>query len=228
MGRGNVKPDAANDLSRLIARVENLERIFKPGGPDSLEALTDVDITNPLANDVLTYVPATGKWQNAPGGGAGAYPLGPFDDGNAVNEIQVITISTLSEQRLSTVSDADASILAGLATAVDNASGGSALQLVTQRPSGQQAIVGLSATSTESVVRLATEGFTGTPFPEITLTSASGGSVIEIGNAALITIAPLTLSSKLAFFSAAGSTQVATPVTLADVIALLQAYGLAA
>lgn len=89
MPRGNTVPTEADGLSRLIARVENLERFFKPGGPDSLEALTDVDISNPLDNDVLTYVAADGKWENKPASGGGAgFPVGPHDDGTATHEIQ--------------------------------------------------------------------------------------------------------------------------------------------
>lgn len=91
---------------------------------------------------------------------------------------------------------------------------------------GGSGSVNVGGIGTDGFARMAATNSTGDS-AVIQLASGGGGATSISLDAATVSIASFA-SQIIAFFGVPGSTQVATPATLADVIALLQAYGLSA
>lgn len=68
-------------------------------GVTELTELTDVSITNPLNNDVLTYNDVTEKWENMPaqGGGGGTSDYEDLDNKPSINSVTLTGNLTTSE-----------------------------------------------------------------------------------------------------------------------------------
>ena len=68
-------------------------------GVTELSELTDVDITNPLNNDVLTYNDVTEKWENMPvqGGGGGTTDYDDLDNKPSINSVTLTGNLTTSD-----------------------------------------------------------------------------------------------------------------------------------
>ena len=68
-------------------------------GVTELNELTDVDITNPLNNDVLTYNDVTEKWENMPaqGGGGGTSDYDDLDNKPSINSVTLTGNQTTTD-----------------------------------------------------------------------------------------------------------------------------------
>ena len=67
-------------------------------GVTELNELTDVDITNPLNNDVLTYNDVTEKWENMPAqGGGGTSDYEDLDNKPSINSVTLTGNQTTSD-----------------------------------------------------------------------------------------------------------------------------------
>ena len=147
------------------------------------------------------------------------FPVGPYDDGTATYEMYVFAPGFL------------------VTSATDDGSGNKALQAqlanATTAQSIQDAAVGsdlarvdAAATTTYGEAALtATNNASASAQVRVRSTN-SGTQIVDVtGTTITIGHAPTLV---LGFFGVGGSAQVATPATLGDVIALLQAYGLSA
>ena len=72
-------------------------------GVTQLTELTDVSITNPINNDVLTYNDVTEKWENMPaqGGGGGTSDYEDLDNKPSINSVTLTGNKTTAELNIS-------------------------------------------------------------------------------------------------------------------------------
>jgi hypothetical protein len=155
------------------------------------------------------------------------FPVGPYDDGTATYAIQAGTFGGVAAPGYLVTS------------VVEDGTGHQAVQVQVVNPAanvaefaqvaqvgGDVARVGALATATytESILNATNNT---SQFAQVRVRSDNSGSqIVDLdGNAIII---GHSSTDTLGFFSSSFSAQVATPVTLGDVIALLQAYGLSA
>lgn len=174
-------PPAATDISKLIARVEQLERLARQRGPDQLQKQDDVSFLNKTNGDVPTFNATTGKWENAPAGGSG-FPVGPYDDGTGTHEIQTVAGGGVALINQTTQSDAHAGNIGKLFTGVDDGTLEAVAAATALSADGGLGVVSAQAyDGTQVVTQLTAHAFgTGLPSGIIAVSQTSGNSIINV------------------------------------------------
>lgn len=97
---GDLTPeDTLTGLLTEDGQLQGALAISDVVGVTQLTELTDVDITNPLNNDVLTYNDVTEKWENMPaqgGGGGGTSDYNDLDNKPSINSVTLSGNQTTS------------------------------------------------------------------------------------------------------------------------------------